>query len=82
MDLKKYFSRVDVQEIDTIVKEIKKASGRDLRETAIGILVAGDADHQDHKGISRVDNDNVAAKAWIIAVLTHLTYKGYEIKKK
>jgi len=82
MDLKKYFAAADIREIESIVKAIKSCDRKELRETAIGVLLSGEADNSDHTGVSRKDNDNIASKAWIIATLMHLKHKGYEIVKK
>lgn len=77
----KYFTELEIAELKQIMLEIQEHNGVRLRERTIDLYNKGEAEPRDHKGKSVRVND-LAARAWTMAVLMHLELKGYKIIKK
>lgn len=77
----KYFTEVEIAELKQIMLDIQEHNGVKLRERTIDLYNKGEAEPRDHKGNSLRVND-LAARAWTMAVLMNLELKGYEIVKK
>lgn len=81
ININKYFTELEISEIKQVMLEILSSNGVNLRERAISLYNDGDAQPRDHKG-KLVRVNDLAARAWTMAVLMHLHTNGYKIVKR